>query len=122
MVLDEQSLTTALGSPLTWGIIAGLVLGKFVGITGATWLVRRTGLGVLAPGLTVYKMELMGLEGFFMSALLLLLPFVVLYVLTKILPPWPEAEARVVRLVRLDKPMVLDADALNLLSAMKKWP
>jgi NAD(P)H-hydrate epimerase len=34
----------------------------------------------------------------------------------------PEAEARVVRLVRLDKPMVLDADALNLLAGMKKWP
>ena len=45
-------------------------------------------------GLTVYKMELLGLEGFFMSALLLLLPFVVLYFLTAILPPWPEAEAR----------------------------
>src|SRR5688500_4589466 len=34
----------------------------------------------------------------------------------------PEAEARVVRLVRLDKPMVIDADGLNILAAMKKWP
>ena len=46
-------------------------------------------------GLTVYKMELMGLEGFFMSALLLLLPFVVLYILVAILPPWQESEAHV---------------------------
>ena len=34
----------------------------------------------------------------------------------------PEAEARLVRLVRLDKPMLIDADALNILAAMKKWP
>jgi ADP-dependent NAD(P)H-hydrate dehydratase len=34
----------------------------------------------------------------------------------------PEAEARLTRLVRLDKPMVIDADGLNLLAAMKKWP
>jgi len=34
----------------------------------------------------------------------------------------PEAEARLVRLVRLDKPMVVDADGLNILASMKKWP
>jgi NAD(P)H-hydrate epimerase len=34
----------------------------------------------------------------------------------------PEAEARVTRLVRLDKPMVIDADALNILAAGKRWP
>ena len=34
----------------------------------------------------------------------------------------PEAEARLTRLVRLDKPMVLDADGLNLLSQSKRWP
>src|SRR5205085_8717205 len=34
----------------------------------------------------------------------------------------PEAEARVTRLVRLAKPMVLDADGLNLLAAGKRWP
>ena len=34
----------------------------------------------------------------------------------------PEAEARVVRLVRLDKPMVVDADALNILASGKRWP
>ena len=45
-------------------------------------------------GLTVYKVELLGLEGFFMSAALLILPFVVLYLLVVLLPPWPESEAR----------------------------
>ncbi len=53
--LDEQSLSTALRSPLTWGIVAGLVIGKFVGITGATWFMRRTRLGELAPGLTLRR-------------------------------------------------------------------
>jgi len=46
-------------------------------------------------GLTVYKLELLGVEGFFMSALLLLLPFVILYVLMVLLPPWPDREAQV---------------------------
>jgi NAD(P)H-hydrate epimerase len=35
----------------------------------------------------------------------------------------PEAATRVVRLIRLaDKPMVVDADGLNILASMKKWP
>lgn len=33
-----------------------------------------------------------------------------------------EAAARLTRLIRLDKAMVLDADALNMLAAGKKWP
>jgi predicted DsbA family dithiol-disulfide isomerase len=35
-----------------WGVLAGLVVGKLVGITGATWLVQRSGRGRLAPGMT----------------------------------------------------------------------
>src|SRR5918993_1768029 len=34
----------------------------------------------------------------------------------------PEAMGRVQRLVRLEKAMVIDADALNLLSDLKRWP
>src|SRR5437762_13586487 len=34
----------------------------------------------------------------------------------------PDAEGRLTRLVRLDRPMVVDADGLNLLSKMKRWP
>ena len=41
-------------------------------------------------GLTVYKVELLGLEGLFMTFFLLMLPFVILYVLVKLLPPWTE--------------------------------
>jgi Na+/H+ antiporter NhaA len=53
--LDAESVTAALRSPLTWGVVAGLVVGKFLGITGATWFMRRTGLGQLAPGLTLRR-------------------------------------------------------------------
>jgi NAD(P)H-hydrate epimerase len=34
----------------------------------------------------------------------------------------PEAMGRLTRLVRLEKPMVIDADALNLLASQKRWP
>ncbi|WP_234809570.1 Na+/H+ antiporter NhaA [Mycolicibacterium tusciae] len=53
--LDAESLSAAARSPLTWGIVAGLVVGKFIGITGATWLMSRTGLGQLAPGLRLRR-------------------------------------------------------------------
>jgi Ni/Fe-hydrogenase subunit HybB-like protein len=42
-------------------------------------------------GLTVYKVELFGIEGLAMTIALLCLPFVILWVLVKILPPWPES-------------------------------
>jgi Ni/Fe-hydrogenase subunit HybB-like protein len=44
-------------------------------------------------GLTVYKAELLGLEGLLMAGALLILPFIILWILVKILPPWPEAGA-----------------------------
>ena len=53
--LDAHGVTAAMRSTLTWGIVAGLVVGKFVGITAATWLMRRTGMGQLAPGLTLRR-------------------------------------------------------------------
>jgi len=43
-------------------------------------------------GLTAYKMELTGLEGLLTSLVLLVLPFFVLWVLTRILPPWDSAQ------------------------------
>ncbi len=45
-------------------------------------------------GLTVYKVELFGIEGLGMTLGLLLLPFVILWVLVKILPPWNEPRER----------------------------
>jgi Na+/H+ antiporter NhaA len=53
--LDHQTMSAAVRSPLTWGVVAGLVVGKLIGITGATAIVRATGLGQLAPGLTLRR-------------------------------------------------------------------
>lgn len=44
-------------------------------------------------GLTTYKMELMGIEGLLTSLGLLILPFIVLAILVKILPPWENAQS-----------------------------
>ncbi len=43
-------------------------------------------------GLTVYKVDVFGLEGLMMTIGLLFLPFVILWVLVKILPPWGDGE------------------------------
>ncbi|MEI5582640.1 MULTISPECIES: Na+/H+ antiporter NhaA [unclassified Agromyces] len=49
--LGADTLAVAVTSPLVWGIIAGLVVGKFAGITSAVAIVTAVGLGRLAPGL-----------------------------------------------------------------------
>ncbi|MCD2188079.1 Na+/H+ antiporter NhaA [Actinomycetospora soli] len=49
VALDGPTLLAAATSPLTWGIVLGLVVGKFLGISGATALLRRK----LPPGLTM---------------------------------------------------------------------
>lgn len=41
-------------------------------------------------GLTAYKISLGGLEGLLVSLAFLVLPFVILFVLLKVLPPWGE--------------------------------
>jgi len=44
-------------------------------------------------GLTVYKLQLSGAEGALVGLGLLILPFLILFVLIKVLPPWEEARA-----------------------------
>jgi len=45
VALDEEVVRRAAGSTITIGIIAGLVVGKIVGITGAAWLATRPRFG-----------------------------------------------------------------------------
>jgi NhaA family Na+:H+ antiporter len=45
VVLSGPTLAAALRSPVTWGIVTGLTLGKPVGVTAATWVALRTGMG-----------------------------------------------------------------------------
>jgi len=44
-------------------------------------------------GLTVYKVELFGIEGLLTAIGLLVLPFVILFILVKLLPPWSDRKA-----------------------------
>jgi len=47
--ISGHFITTAYGSPITLGIIVGYVVGKPVGISGATWLVTRLSGGRIKP-------------------------------------------------------------------------
>ena len=47
ITLDRDLLARAVGSPITLGILAGLVVGNLVGIVGASLLAVRVGLGTL---------------------------------------------------------------------------
>ena len=45
VVLTSETLRAAAASPITWGIVVGLVVGKPIGVTLGTWVALRTGLG-----------------------------------------------------------------------------
>lgn len=64
-----------------------------VGIFSIRWNVVMGGqlFSKSLRGLTVYKVELFGAEGLAIAAALLALPFAILWVLVKILPPWSDA-------------------------------
>jgi Ni/Fe-hydrogenase subunit HybB-like protein len=64
-----------------------------VGIFSTRWNVVIGGqlFSKSLRGLTTYKMSLMGIEGLVTAIVLLILPLVILSVLLRILPPWPEA-------------------------------
>ncbi len=77
-----------------WSYFMAAVLIQ-IGIFSTRWNVVIGGqlFSKSLRGLTVYKLQLQGLEGFFASAALLLLPFLILFVLVKMLPPWQESQA-----------------------------
>ena len=64
-----------------------------VGIFSTRWNVVIGGqlFSKSLRGLTVYKVEFGGAEGVLASLALLVLPFLILYVLVRLLPPWEEA-------------------------------
>jgi Ni/Fe-hydrogenase subunit HybB-like protein len=61
-----------------------------VGIFSTRWNVVIGGqlFSKSLRGLTVYKLQMYGLEGFWVSLALLLLPLAILLVLIRVLPPW----------------------------------
>ncbi len=74
-------------------VVAGLIL---IGIFSTRWNVVIGGqlFSKSLRGLTTYKIDLFGLDGVLTAGAILLLPLVILFVLTKVLPPWPDAEAK----------------------------
>lgn len=64
-----------------------------VGIFSTRWNVVIGGqlFSKSLRGLTVYKMSIVGIEGLLVSIGLLILPFIILFVLIRLLPPWNEA-------------------------------
>ncbi len=72
-------IISELVSPITLGIFFGLVLGKFIGITGMTYLVVITGLTQLPANTTwrhIYGVALLGGVGFTMSLFISALAFI----------------------------------------------
>jgi NhaA family Na+:H+ antiporter len=68
--LEPGSLGETVRSPVALGVTLGLVVGKFVGITGASWLALRAGLAQLPTGTRfaqVAAVSLLGGIGFTMS-------------------------------------------------------
>lgn len=54
--LSAEAMKTAFGSALTWGVIAGLVLGKIIGITGGAALVMKLSPKSKLPGLDLPRL------------------------------------------------------------------
>lgn len=50
--LPADEIGDAFSSRVTWGVILGLVVGKTIGVTGATLLAVATGVGALPEGVT----------------------------------------------------------------------
>jgi Ni/Fe-hydrogenase subunit HybB-like protein len=80
---DELRRLSYLGS-------AGLVL---IGIFSIRWNVVIGGqlFSKSLRGLTVFHLDIFGLEGLLVSGALMILPFVILWVLVKVAPPWTDA-------------------------------
>ncbi|CAL4860250.1 Na+/H+ antiporter NhaA [Microbacterium sp. MM2322] len=51
--LSPEILAAAAASPLTWGIVVGLVVGKLAGIWGSTALLKALKIGDFGPGLSL---------------------------------------------------------------------
>ncbi len=76
--LDAGTFLDSMAHSVQLGVIAGLVLGKFAGITGASWLALRLGIGVLPAGTRfaqIAGVSLLGGIGFTMSIFIAELAF-----------------------------------------------
>lgn len=78
VTIETEVLTDHFFGGVSIGIIAGLVVGKFTGIFGATWFAQRTGIASLPEGLQlrhIAGVALLGGIGFTMSLFITNLAF-----------------------------------------------
>ena len=61
--LDLGHMTATLFQPVSLGIVLGLVMGKFIGITLFSWLVVKAGIAVLPEGVDMRHVAGVGLLG-----------------------------------------------------------
>jgi Na+:H+ antiporter, NhaA family len=61
VALSGETLAAALGSPLTWGVVVGLTVGKLIGVTAGTWLALRSRIGTVPD--TLHWGQLVGGAG-----------------------------------------------------------
>jgi len=61
IALSWDKLGDAAGSAVTLGVVAGLVIGKPVGVMAAAWLAVRTGVGRLPEGVTWRHLQAIGM-------------------------------------------------------------
>ena len=47
VALTAETLRAAVTSPITWGIVVGLIVGKPIGVIAGTWVALRTRLGLV---------------------------------------------------------------------------
>ncbi len=52
IIFSTDTISTAVESPITLGVFAGLTAGKVVGVFGMTWLAVKVGIGRLPTGVT----------------------------------------------------------------------
>jgi NhaA family Na+:H+ antiporter len=48
--MSAEAMSDAIRSPVTWGVVLGLVVGKTVGISGLAWAACRLGIAELPSG------------------------------------------------------------------------
>lgn len=68
--IDFSALTDIAQHPVTLGVTSGLVLGKWLGIVGTSWLALKMGIAAMPKGLTMHHLHGIGLLagiGFTMS-------------------------------------------------------
>jgi NhaA family Na+:H+ antiporter len=77
--IDFSNLASSLSEPVTLGVSVGLLLGKFIGIVGFSWLAIRLGLSALPADVRMAHIcgaALLGSIGFTMSIFVAELAFV----------------------------------------------